>query len=144
MQKESWEYFFQSVKPLKGNCEIIVKTQVVQEAPNLIPNLHNDTKQKYSNQNCIDLHNHTISEAYEALRLFLNRAGSCALTVITGRGSRTGDESIKDSFIKWSTYGTFCDLITQIIPIKDYRGQVGAFRVILKKNKPKRKTVIAK
>ncbi|MDZ5762497.1 Smr/MutS family endonuclease [Candidatus Cyrtobacter comes] len=144
MQKESWEHFFENVKPLKtptdNHCinEFSVAHHITRKVTFVKQNEFDNTKVEdvSLNKRSIDLHDHTISQAYEALCLFFKRYKSCsgALIVITGKGSRTGEESIKDSFIKWSRHGTLSKLFTQIIPIKDCRGQVGSFKVFLKKN----------
>ncbi len=86
----------------------------------------------------IDLHNHTIDEAYNALCSFfhnMSKYGKRNLIVITGRGSRTNEDGIKEYFIRWSKHGLFKRFIADIKPIPNTNNAVGSFFVRLRQTR---------
>ncbi len=96
----------------------------------------------------LDLHGMTATEAYEALKKFLNRhylqASRCVI-VVTGKGRRHLDENgevrktgvIRELLPRWLNDKDIRPFILSFTPAKDKDGGMGAFYVLLKRQRTK-------
>ncbi len=87
----------------------------------------------------LDLHNHTLDQAHQALSGFIDRAaadGRRCVLVITGKGSvGQAGGTIRSEFPRWLNQGRLRPRILAFAEAQPKDGGAGAFYVLLKKRR---------
>jgi DNA-nicking Smr family endonuclease len=87
-------------------------------------------------QHKIDLHDMSLSEAYYALRNFLQQAvmhESKIVLIITGKGSKGGIGELRRNLPRWCIEPNFGNIVVGLQPAYKHHGGDGAFYLQLKK-----------
>lgn len=135
-----WEAYTKDIRPLNKSTIIIPESKI--EESDLSPmetmtekldfniKLHNT-----QNPDRIDLHGHTLENAYKATQNFITRSynrGMRFVTVITGHGS--GKTSISKEFPHWIKNGPCHLFVIDVYPIRQSEEIPGAYTVHIKPN----------
>lgn len=125
--KDDWERFVQTIKPLKGKADRYVDSV----PPRLIVRKAPPKTLLYE----LDLHGATVEEAYQMVKRFFAlhcQNESRQITIITGKGLK-GTGKIKNEIMLWLETPVFKDNIRETHWLNDG----GVIRITLKRKKKK-------